>query len=414
MKKNLLVMLCIFTSALTYAQERFDLEGYASMFDSIPIGVVNFKSTNDHTLAQNVPWQILANNLDFSGRFGVHQMTVFDSTIFAEQGIALYIDGLYTVEGSGVLVEFHLRDVATQSLIVSRRYRGELRFIRSMVHRFSNELVEMLFGSRGFFESRILYVRNEGPIKNIAIMDFDGHNRSMLTNNNTINIFPVFADKSTVLWTSYLRGTPDIYRGSITDGTSRIFLQDNALLVSPDVSPIDGTIAFASSKGGNLNIYVCAPDGTRQRQLTFSRGIDTAPNWSPNGYQIAFTSDRAGSPQIYIMDAAGANQRRVTFEGRYNDTPAWSPKGDRIAYASLDETRRFNIWTVAPDGSDPKMVANLPGMNENPTWSPDGSLIAFVNTNHGRSELYVVRPDGTHLRRVTHTGDIRMPRWSGF
>jgi TolB protein len=282
-----------------------------------------------------------------------------------------------------------------------------------MVHRYCNELVETLFAEKGFFESRIFYVKNEGDKKNIAIMDFDGHNRSMLTNNNTINLFPVFVDQSTVLWTSYQRGKPDIYRGSITEGTSRMFIEGPAMLVSPDVSPLDGMVAYASSQTGTLNIFVCAPDGTRPRQLTFSRGIDTAPNWSPNGYQIAFTSDRAGGPQIYIMDATGANQRRVTFEGRYNDTPVWSPRGDRIAYAARDEGQ-FNIWVVSPDGSDARMVANPTGMNENPTWSPDGSLIAFINTIGGRSDLYIVRSDGSRLRRVTTSGDVRMPRWSRF
>jgi TolB protein len=104
----------------------------------------------------------------------------------------------------------------------------------------------------------------------------------------------------------------------------------------------------------------------------------------------------------------------VTFEGRYNDAPSWSPKGDRIAYTSQGEHFQFNIWTVALDGSDPKMVANLPGTNESPTWSPDGRLIGFSNTSGGRSDFYVVRPDGTKLRKVTNTGDIRMTRWSGF
>jgi TolB protein len=415
MKKQFFFLLCvIFVPAVTFAVEKFDIDVYATRFDSIPIGVVNFKPTNANVLKSNFPWDVIANNLDISGRFDVTQRPEFDSAFFAEKGIGLYVDGQYTVEGNNVLVECVLRDVATRAPLVSKRYRGEVKFIRSMIHRYCNELVEMLFSERGFFETRILYVKNEGQKKNVAIMDFDGHNRSMLTNNTTINIFPVFADKSTVLWTSYQRGKPDIYKGSIREGTSKIFLQGKAMLVSPDVSPIDGMIAYASSQSGSLNVFVCRPDGSGQRQLTFSKGIDTAPNWSPNGYQIAFTSDRGGGPQIYLMDATGANQRRVTFEGRYNDSPAWSPKGDKIAYASRAEGSQFNICVVNPDGSDPQTVANLPGMNENPTWAPDGSLIAFTNTVGGQSNLYVVKPDGSRLRKITSTGDVRMPRWSGF
>ena len=414
MKRIFFVLMIALIPAMTYAADKFDLEVYASRFDSIPIGVVNFKPTNNNILKDNFPWDVVANDLDLCGRFMVLKLPEFDSAKFVDRGIGIYIDGHYTVDGSTVQVEFTLRDVMTRSALITKKYRGEMRFLRNMVHKYTNEMVKTLFGDRGIFESRILYVRTSGQNKNVAIMDFDGYNRSTLTSNNTINIFPVFADSSTVLWTSYQRGKPDIYRGSIKDGTSKIFLQGKAMLVSPDVSHVDGTVAYASSQSGSLNVYVCGSDGSRQRQLTFSRGIDTAPNWSPNGYQIAFTSDRGGGPQIYIMDATGANQRRVTFEGRWNDTPAWSPKGDKIAYASLGDGYQYNIWTISPDGSDAKMVANLPGTNENPTWSPDGMLIAFVNTIGGRSDMYIVKHDGSRLRKVTTTGDVRMPRWSSF
>jgi TolB protein len=416
MKKILFFAAAVFiiVPAAAGAAEKFDLEGYASRFDSIPIGVIKFKSTNGNALKENFPWDIIENNLDICGKFGVVSRPEFDSAFFAEKGIGIYVDGQYTLSGNTVQIECNLRDVATRSLLVGKRYKGDVAALRNMVHRYSNEMVELLFADKGIFESRILYVKTDGSNKNIAIMDFDGYNRTKLTNDNVINIFPTFADKSTVLWTSYKRGKPDIYRGSITAGSSKIFIEDKAMAVSPDASSIDGTVAFASSQSGSLNIYTCAADGSRRRQLTFSKGTDTAPSWSPNGYQIAFTSDRAGGPQIYVMDATGSNQRRVTFEGRYNDAPAWSPKGDKIAYASQGENYQFNIWTVAPDGSDAKMVAGLPGLSESPTWSPDGTLIAFVNTNGGRSDIYIVKHDGTRLRKMTNTGDIKMPKWSAF
>jgi len=414
MKKIFLYMVFILAPALTYAAEKFDIDVYASKFDSIPIGIINFKPANGAAIKDNLPWEIIANNLDICGKFSVITNPIFDSILFVDNNVGIYIDGQYTVEGSQISVECNLLDVDTRSLILSKKYKGELKFLRSMIHRYSNELVEMLFGDRGIFESRVLFVKADGAKKNIAIMDFDGHNRSTLTNSDIINVFPVFADKSTVIWTSYARGKPDLYKGSIKDGSANVFIQGSALTVSPDVSPIDGTVAYASSQTGSLNVYTCAPNGSKQRQLTFTPGINTSPNWSPNGYQIAFTSNRGGNPQIYIMDADGANQRRVTFEGKHNAEAAWSPKGDKIAYASMGENYQFKIWTVSPNGTDARMVADLAGSNEYPTWSPDGSLIAFVNTRGGRSDMYIVRPDGTRLRKISTTGDVKMPRWSGF
>ena len=83
-------------------------------------------------------------------------------------------------------------------------------------------------------------------------MDFDGFGKVDITKNDYINIFPTFADNNTIIWTSYMRGKPDLYKGSLIDGSSKIYIYSKAVESSPDVSHIDGTVAYASSKGGNL------------------------------------------------------------------------------------------------------------------------------------------------------------------
>ncbi|MCL2690235.1 MAG: hypothetical protein FWE57_10385, partial [Chitinispirillia bacterium] len=221
MKKLFLCMMFVLIPNIAYSSERFNLEGYVSRFDSIPIGVVNFKSTNKQVINENRPWEIIANNFDFSGRFHVVKAAVFDSALFIANDIGIYVDGEYTLEGTKISLICNLRDVSTRSIIMSKKYHVDLKNLRSTVHRFSNEVVEALFGDRGIFESRVLFVRRDASQQNIAIMDFDGFNRANVTNNNTVNVFPAFIDKSNVVWTSYLRGKPDIYRSAIAGGASQ-------------------------------------------------------------------------------------------------------------------------------------------------------------------------------------------------
>jgi TolB protein len=395
--------------------EKFDLDVYAGKFDSIPIGVVDFVSTNEKVLHGPVlPWEVIAGDLDFCSKFTVVKQSTYDSAAFLAQNAGIYIDGDYTLDGTSVVLQCYLRDVLNKELIIGKKYKGDIKQLRRMAHRYSNEIVEMLFGDRGFFESRIVYVKAQKDKKSIALMDFDGYNPVVLTKNDVINLFPAFFDSADILWTSYLKGKPDIYKGSIYDGSFNSFLASKGTESSPDVSPIDGTIAYASSKKGNLDVYTCNPDASNVKQLTVHYGVDTSPSWSPNGYQIAFTSDRSGNPQIYVMDADGANQQRITFEGKYADSPAWSPKGDKIAYMAMDENGKFDLWTISPDGSNAAKITQLRGSNEYPTWSPDGVLIAFVNNTNGRGDLYVVKSDGSRLRKVTNTGDVKMPDWSSF
>jgi TolB protein len=73
---------------------------------------------------------------------------------------------------------------------------------------------------------------------------------------------------------------------------------------------------------------------------------------------------------------------------------------------------KFDIWTVNPDGSDPRKITSTAGNNEYPTWSPDASHIGFVSTRGGMSNIYIIRPDGTGLKQITFTGNAKMPDWS--
>ncbi len=81
--------------------------------------------------------------------------------------------------------------------------------------------------------------------------------------------------------------------------------------------------------------------------------------------------------------------------------PAAAPAApDRIAFS-----RRGEIWSVAPDGSDPRPVARLGDVRaSDPAWSPDRLWIAFAADTPGdllSRNLFVVRADGSELRQVT-------------
>jgi TolB protein len=52
------------------------------------------------------------------------------------------------------------------------------------------------------------------------------------------------------------------------------------------------------------------------------------------------------------------------------------------------------------------LLAAFPGSNSAPTWSPDGKQLAIVLTHDGNSQIYLIRADGTDLRRVSQTDTI--------
>jgi TolB protein len=396
------------------AAQKVSLEVYANRFDSIPIGIVDFKKTKGDDLKENQPWRIIARDFDLCSRFHVINRKEFDSAAFAKAGLSLYIDGEYSVEGSSVAFTCYVNDVASKEHLLTKEYKGDIATLRTLAHRFSNELYEILFVDKGYFESHLLYVKKSGADKNIAVMDWDGANARLVTKGKILSLFPAWADSTSAFWVTYQRGKPDICRGSVFDGSNKVVIASKGVQSSPAVSAVDGTLVFASSKNGNLDIYSSDQNGGDIKQLTVSWAIETAPCWSPSGYQIAFTSDREGNPNIFVMDADGANQHRITFKGRYCDAPAWSPRGDKIAFNAMQENGKLDIWVISPDGTNEMQVTNLPGFNEYPTWSPDGRLIGFIHRTEGKSDFYVVKPDGSGVKQITTSGDVLMPDWGRF
>jgi Tol biopolymer transport system component len=72
-----------------------------------------------------------------------------------------------------------------------------------------------------------------------------------------------------------------------------------------------------------------------------------------------------------------------------------SPDGKQICFANGE------LSIARPDGSDVKHVMTGHPFNFIPQWSPDGQWIALISGTHlGDSDLYVVRRDGSALRKV--------------
>ena len=96
------------------------------------------------------------------------------------------------------------------------------------------------------------------------------------------------------------------------------------------------------------------------------------------------------------MRADGTGQRRLAA-GR---DPDWSPDGRFVAFS-----RGLDLWVMRSDGTGAVQVTRGPGMSAEPEWSPDGRWIVFWNDRASgeatKGDLYIVRPDGTELRRVT-------------
>ena len=137
----------------------------------------------------------------------------------------------------------------------------------------------------------------------------------------------------------------------------------------------------------------------------------TALQWSPDGSKLAFSRTSGDGKKntlrneldVIGVDGKGARTLHVNpapYGARAE--PSWSPDSKRIGF-NLDE---FRLATVSVAGGARVPLTNPPrgAVDSDPIWSPDGRWIAFARSpSRGASDVWLVRPNGTGLRRLTTT-----------
>ena len=132
-----------------------------------------------------------------------------------------------------------------------------------------------------------------------------------------------------------------------------------------------------------------AADGSDQRRLTDSPGVDRAPAVSPDGQRIAFLSDRNGDLDVFVMTADGTDVHALSARSGNEYSPIWSPNGEDVASTFWQGCKR-GLQIIRHDGSNRRKarvdVTDLTSI----CYSPDGTRIAGAYTSFGDSGLVVV------------------------
>src|SRR5688500_2121622 len=78
----------------------------------------------------------------------------------------------------------------------------------------------------------------------------------------------------------------------------------------------------------------------------------------------------------------------------------------RISLARYDADGFSQIWTANPDLTALEQLTAVPGADSIfSSWAPDGSRIAFDSNRSGTSvDVYTMKPDGSDVRKLAEGG----------
>ncbi|KAL8101127.1 uncharacterized protein LOC141683842 [Apium graveolens] len=259
----------------------------------------------------------------------------------------------------------------------------------------------------------VAYNQGLGPDSGLKIVKSDGSRRWTLLKNR-IAFYNVWSPtEKNVIYTSIgpifatAKATVEIARitfdpAKLTDKCEEVEVDVKILTKEvtgnnafSSCSPDGKYLVFRSGRSGYKNLYVMdAVKGEFEgeiRQLTEGPWIDTMPSWSPDGKLIAFSSNMHNPKDeskfsIYVVGADGSDLRRIHIAGSDGDT------------------ERINHVCFSADGEWMLFAANMAGVTAEP--------ISVPNQFQPYGDLFIVRLDGSGLRRLTWNGyENGTPAW---
>jgi TolB protein len=344
------------------------------------------------------------------------QVTQPDFPAWSARGAEMLVHGSVQAAGNGTLtITCILYDASLHQQLVKASWDMTPADWRRSAHKCADTIYSRLSGESPFFDSRIAYIAETGPkdhrMKRLAIMDSDGANHRFITTGQAMALTPRFSpDYKSILYLSYLNGSPRIYVYNVETASQRLVAETRNPTFAPRWSPDGRSILYSMAIAGNTNIYRVSAAGGTSQQLTDTPGINIGGSFSPDGKKIVFESDRSGSQQIYVMNADGTDQHRISFFGGKSATPEWSPRGDQIAFTHIAGNLRIAVMPV--EGGHFRTLTDS-WQDEAPTWAPNGRIIQFFRTEKGsgKSNVWQVDLTGRNERRLPTPVDGSDPAW---
>jgi TolB protein len=315
----------------------------------------------------------------------------------------------YVLKGShNGQVEGHLTHTLDKKNLVDKVFTGG--GTRVQAHALADEVVAAVTGKPGIARTKIAFKALKNGNSEVYLADYDGHNATALTHDNTVVAAPCWVPGQRKLYyTTFLFGNADIIAHDLTTGARPIIARYSGSNMSPAASPDGRQVAMILSKSGSPDLFVADADGSHLRQLAQTREDESSPCWSPDGDWICFATRMNGRRVLAKVPSGGGKVQRIPIAEVLNPSePDWSPDGKWIVFTA--QMGSFQLCVVPAQGGDARVLA--PG--EDPSWAPNSRTVAFTRrVGPGKRVISLLDVPTKQFKDTAHSlGACSQPSWA--
>ena len=228
-----------------------------------------------------------------------------------------------------------------------------------------------------------------------------------ITNHNARVTYPVMLDRRTLLYlaTDADGSGPWIYSVDVEQRRPHRISSGlegySSLAGSADGDRLVTTIANPRTSVWRTSLGKDSPAAasTGNPSLIFANGV--APRFGKDS--LLYVAWRADSQGIWSMSHGTTREIWSSVRLRIIGQPSVTPDGQRIAF-SVDDSGRTLLYMMESDGSHLKVLADSLVLRGNPAWAPDGQSVVSA----------VLRDGEPRLTRIFLNGDAPLPLVSEY